>query len=353
MASTQQRKRLRVGVVGLGRLWEVRHKPALARMKDRFQVVAVYDHVARRAEIEAAQLGCRAVDGLNALIGRDDVDVVYLLTPQWFGLHPIEVACRHGKPIYCALPLSGEGEDLERLDAIVRSSGVPFMPEFARRFYPTSLRLRELLATTLGRPRLVVGQGRLFGFDRYGQPGPSTQIAPAPLLIDPGSYLLDWCRFAFGSEPEAVQGWSRTLLPGPEGSPTDPDHESFMLEFAGGAVAQINVGRYHRAPWGDASRFLPQPGIQVFAEHGVAWLEMPDRLQWTDAQGMHEDRLPLEPGIGEMLNDQFHRLVRGEASLAPTWDDAIAVARLLAEIRRSGREGRRIAIEPPGAGASA
>ena len=46
MASIQQRKRLRVGVVGLGRLWEVRHKPALARMKDRFQVVAVYDQVA-------------------------------------------------------------------------------------------------------------------------------------------------------------------------------------------------------------------------------------------------------------------------------------------------------------------
>src|SRR4051812_25461102 len=100
--------RLRVGVVGLGRLWEARHKPALAKMKDRFTVVAVYDQVARRAEIEAGQLGCRAVDGLIAAVDRPDVDVVYLLTPQWFGLHPIEVACSAGKPIYCALPLGGE-----------------------------------------------------------------------------------------------------------------------------------------------------------------------------------------------------------------------------------------------------
>jgi len=342
---SSQQKRLRVGVVGLGRLWEVRHKPALARMKDRFQVVAVYDHVARRAEIEAAQLGCRAVDGLNALIGRDDVDVVYLLTPQWFGLHAVEVAARLGKPIYCALPLSAEGEDLRRLDAIVRSSGVVFMPEFARRFYPTSLRLRELLATSLGPPRLIVAQGRLFGFDRYGQPGPSTQIAPAPLLIDPGSYLLDWCRFAFAAEPTAVRGWSQAILPGPDGS--DPDHESLVLEFDGGGMAEISVGRYHRAPWGEASRFLPQPGIQVFAERGAAWLEMPDRIQWTDAAGMHEERLPLEPAIGEVLNDHFHRLARGEPSLAPTWDDSIAVARLIAAIRRSGREGRRIATAGP------
>ena len=119
------------------------------------------------------------------------------------------MACSLGKPIYCALPISGEAEDLARVDAAVRSSGVPFMPEFARRFYPTSIRLRELLATKLGPPRLVVGQGRLFGFDRYGQPGPSTQIAPASLLVDPGSYLLDWCRFVFQAEPTAVQGWIR------------------------------------------------------------------------------------------------------------------------------------------------
>jgi len=341
---SSQQQRLRVGVVGLGRLWEVRHKPALARMKDRFQVVAVYDHVARRAEIEAAQIGCRAVDGLTALIGRDDVDVVYLLAPQWFGLHPIEVACRLGKPIYCALPLPTGGEELRRLDAIVRDAGVPFMPEFARRFYPTSLRLRELLATTLGPPRLIVGQGRLFGFDRYGEPGPSTQIAPAPLLVDPGSYLLDWCRFAFHAEPTAVQAWSRTILPGPDPADSEPDHESFVLEFDGGAVAQVTVGRYHRTPWGEASRFLPQPGIQVFAERGAAWLEMPDRLQWTDSGGMHEERLPLEPGIGEVLNGQFHRLARGEPSLAPTWDDAVAVARLIATIRRSSQEGRRIRL---------
>src|SRR3982750_4065181 len=67
--------RLRVGVVGLGRLWEARHKPALARLHDRFAVTAVYDQVHRRAEIEAAQLGCAAVEGLTALVERPDVDV--------------------------------------------------------------------------------------------------------------------------------------------------------------------------------------------------------------------------------------------------------------------------------------
>ncbi len=336
--------KLRVGVVGLGRLWEVRYKPALARLRDRFEVVAVYDQVPRRAEIEAGQLGCRAVEGLSELVGLPEVDVVYLLTPQWFGLHPIAVAAAAGKPVYCAVPVSAEGEDLEALDRLVVSSGIPFMPEFARRFYPASARLRELLATRLGPPRQVIALGRLTGFDRYGQPGPSTQIAPAPLLIDPGSYLLDWCRFVFEAEPTAVQGWAGAILASdPAG---EPDYATFLAEFGEKGVAEVSVGRYHRSAWGDAGRFLPQPGIQVLAERGAAWLEMPDRICWSDPEGNHDERLPLEPPIGVVLNEAFHRMARGEPSTGPTWADSIAVARLIRSVRLSGLEGRKVATRP-------
>jgi predicted dehydrogenase len=334
--------RLRVGVIGLGRLWEARHKPALARLSDRFRVSAVYDQVTRRAELEATGLRCAVCEGLAALIERPDVDVVYLMTPQWFGLYPAELACDAGKPIYCALPVSSDPEALESLATRLRSAGTPFMPELARRFYPVTLRLRELLATRLGRPRLVLGQSRLSGFDRYGHPGPTTQLAPVPLTIDPGSYLLDWCRFLFGSEPVSVQGFGGSILPSSDRGTMGPDFESFAAEFDHGELAQIAFGRYHRSAWGEASRFLPQPGFQVFAERGVAWLEMPERIQWTDAEGIHEERLPLEPTVGEVLNDQFYRLVHGEQSLAPSIDDALAVARLVNDLQESRREGRKI-----------
>ena len=128
--------RLRVGVIGLGRLWETRHKPSLARLDDRFRVTAVYDPVFRRAELEAAQIGCAACEGLAALVERPDVDVIYLLSRQWFGLHPIGLACAAGKPVYCALPLADDLAELEvagkagrtkrdRLHARVRPSLLP------------------------------------------------------------------------------------------------------------------------------------------------------------------------------------------------------------------------------------
>jgi predicted dehydrogenase len=339
--------RLRVGVIGLGRLWEARHKPALLRLRDRFQVTAVYDQVMRRAEIEAGQLGCVAAEGLVALIERPDVDVIYVLTPQWFGLYPIQLACAHQKPVYCALPMASELGELEALTEQVEASGIAFMPEFARRFYPATLRLRELLATTLGAPRLILGQNRLFGYDRYGQPGPTTQMAPAPLVIDPGSYLLDWCSFLFQAQPSAVQGNAGIVLRDDGSGGAVSDFESFYVEYEGGGMAQIAFGRYHRSSWGEATRFLPQTGFQVYAERGAAWLELPDRIQWSDAEGTHEERLPLEPTVGDILNDQFHRLVRGDQSLAPTIRDALDVARRVADLRQSQREGRKIA-RPPG-----
>jgi len=316
------------------------------RLRDRYQVTAVYDQVMRRAELEAAQLGCAAAEGLIALIERPDVDVVYLLTPQWFGFYPIEIACAHRKPAYCALPLAAAPEELETLAQLVESSGVAFMPEFARRFYPATLRLRELLATTLGPLRLILGQNRLFGFDRYGQPGPTTQMAPAPLLIDPGSYLLDWCSFLFQAQPAAVLGNAGIVLPGACEPGTVSDFENFVIEYPGGGMAQIAFGRYHRGAWGEASRFLPQTGFQVYAERGAAWLELPDRIQWSDAGGTHEERLPLEPTVGDVLNDQFHRLVRGDQSLAPDIRDALAVAHCVSDLSRSQHEGRKI-LRPP------
>ena len=114
------------------------------------------------------------------------------------------------------LPLADDLAELESLAKLVEQSGIVFMPEFARRCYPATLRLKELLATQLGPPRLIVGHSRLYGFDRYAIPGPTTQIAPAPLLIDPGSYLLDWCCFVFQSIPKALHGFRCQVISSPD-----------------------------------------------------------------------------------------------------------------------------------------
>ncbi len=329
MSHASTRDLLRIGVIGLGRLWESRHKPALLKPGSRIRVVAVFDQVMRRAEHEAAALSCYAAEGLHDLIDRPDVDAVYLLGPQWFGCRPVEIACAAGKPIYCAPPIFAD-PDVEALALCIERSGVAFMPEFARRFYPSTLRLKELLATKLGKPRLVLGQTRLLLFDRYGNPGPMSQIAPAPLVVDPGGFLLDWCRFVFENEPIDVRLSEAGVVP------NDAEGPAFIgleVAFPDGAAADMHVCRYQRTLWGDASSFLPRPGLQIFAERGAVWIEPSDRIQWSDSDGVHEEIMPMDPTVGETLNDHFRRLVRGEHTLAPSIRDALAVARRIAPLR--------------------
>ena len=146
--------KLRVGLVGLGDVWQTRHAPALRTMSDRFKVHAVCDQVAHRAEQVAAEFNADAVDGYRTLAMREDIDAVLLLSPQWYGALPILAACESGKAVYCAAGLDLELEEAQLVKNRVVESGIAFMAEFPRRHAPATIRLKELIATRLGQPRL-------------------------------------------------------------------------------------------------------------------------------------------------------------------------------------------------------
>ena len=317
--------RLRLGIVGLGRLWEARHKPALGQMQDRFEIACVYDQVFRRAAMEARQLGCQASESLVKMISDPEIDAISVLGPQWFGWHAVDLALDHGKPVYCALHPAAHVTDLKRTASRVAESGVPFIPELPRRVYPATIRLMQLIERDLGKPRLILGQTRLYGYNRYGDPGPTSQIAQTALVIDPGGNLIDWCRAVFQENPLGLTRTASTVLPGHEPA-WGPDYESLALRFPEGGLAQLSIVRYDQAHWGEASRFLPHPGFQVYAEKGAAWVEMPDRIVWSDSSGVHEERLTAQTSVGERLNHQFWLRVTGQPSTAPGVEDALFIA---------------------------
>ena len=62
---------------------------------------------------------------------------------------------------------------------------------------------------------------------------------------------------------------------------------------------------------------LAGPGFKSMPNAERAAVELPDQIQWSDAAGLHAERLPMEPTIGELLNDHFYRLVTGETLARP------------------------------------
>ena len=160
--------KLRIGLIGLGKSWETKHAPILRSMSDRFDVKAVCEQIGHRAERVAQEFGADCVDGFHALTRREDIDAVLLLAPQWYGSLPILAACESGKAIYCAAALDLAADEAQDLKRRVEQSGVAFMAELPRRHAPATLRLKELIATRLGPPKMLFCHERISNEPDFG-----------------------------------------------------------------------------------------------------------------------------------------------------------------------------------------
>src|SRR5215204_3661485 len=190
--------KLRVGVVGLGQTWESRHAPALRALADRFEVRAFCDPVAHRAAEIAQRWPARTCDGFRVLASSNDIDAILLLSARWYGALPILAACDAGKAVYCSAALDLETHEADEVRRRVQQAGVAFMAEFPCRLAPATLRLKELMATRLGRPRL------LFCNRRHTAHGNNTASYTSDMrqLIE----MVDWCRDVVGEEVSSIVG---------------------------------------------------------------------------------------------------------------------------------------------------
>ena len=350
--------KLRVGIVGLGEHWESRHLPALRTLADRFEVRGICEQVAHRARRAAEQVGAAAVDGFRALTARDDIDAILYLGEQWFGAMPILAACDHGKAVYSAVSLPVDAAEAAALRGRVEQSGIAFMAEFPRRHAAATVRLKELIATRLGRPRMLFCHRRV----------PHAKTAPQPR--DAGSInrdlmeLVDWCRYVAGCEPTSVVAVRHAGAA--EGEPDD--YRMMSLDFSSGCppgdgtdgpaqgdgilapiqgtgiLAQISCGYYMPSRWEEAVSFRPPAALQVACEQGIAFVDLPAGLVWFDTAGRHQESLESERPVGEQMLVQFHRRVTSLVRSMSGLDDALQALRVVQAGETSQAEGRRVRL---------
>jgi predicted dehydrogenase len=311
-------------------------------LADRFEVTAVCDQIAVRAEQAARDFGAQAIDGFRALANRPDVDAILMLAPQWYGYLPVLAACDAGKAVYCAITLEIELEEARRIKQRVEDAGVAFMSEFPRRQSPATIRLKELIATRLGPPRLLFCHMRRPAEEPPGlTTRASTRMSPTGDLIE----LVDWCFYVVGHKPTSVLGIKHV---GPDGA---DDYQMMNLDFSpegspgSGPTAQISCGRYMPAKWQEATAYRPPAALQVACERGIAFIDLPTTLVWFDEAGRHQEALDSDRPVGEQLLGHFHRsvtsLVRNTAGL----DDAYRALAIVQQARASHTQWRRIALE--------
>lgn len=309
-------------------------------LHDRFEVRAVYNNVPLLAEQAAREFNAVQCDGYRALVGRHDIDAVLILENSWLGWLPMLAACDAGKAVYWAADFDFDNALATELSQRVERSGIAFMAEFPRRFAPATLRLKELIATRLGKPQLLFCHRRLPGEEgrrRNGAEGAGRRTH-AELV-----QLIDWCRYVVGREPESV-GSIR------HGQADDPDYWAITLEFAAESdndppvLAQISCGRYIPAAWHEAISFRPPSAMQIRCDSGVAFVDLPTTLVWFDEAGRHLESLDTELAVGEQLLTQFHRAVTSLVRKMGDLEDACRSLHVLRRARTAADEGRKVAL---------
>ena len=337
--------KLRVGLVGLGADWEKRHRPALLAMSDRFEVRAVCEQVTARAEHVAREFGATPVEGFRTLAEREDVDAVMILSRQWYGTLPILAACDAGKAVYCATGLELDPGRVEHLRRRVDETGIAFMAEFAHRLAPATIRLKELIATRLGTPRLVFCHRRETTptHRRNGQ-AKTPAISPVHPLLD----LVDWSCYVVNTRPTSVFGLMHRA---PDGSEHEEDYQMLNVDFSPpgspgtGATSQISMGRYMPPDWSEAVSFRPPAALQVACDNGIAFVDLPSQLIWFDSAGRHMEALDSERPVGEHLLSQFFRAVTSLVRSTSNFEDALLAQSVVLAARES-LKGKRVAIAP-------
>lgn len=338
--------KLRLGLIGLGNGWESHHQPALRTLADRFEVTAVFDQVSHRAQSVAAQFDAVTVEGFRSLTGREDVDAVLLLSEGWYGILPVFAACDCGKAVYFAAATDISLSESELLRRRVRDSGIAFLGELARRHAPATLRLKELMATRLGSPKLI--------FCHFRSPEPVGANHHAAASDTPCRHevaeLIDWCRFTVGSEPTWVTSTAHAMNPEAPGAPMLPDFQTITLDFSErehpgtGPMAQISCSRYIPASWSEALGFRPRAAMQVACERGIAFIDLPASLVWFDDAGRHQESLDSERPVGERLLTRFFRAVTSLVVNTADLDDTCRAVEILEKANGSHEQGRRIEL---------
>lgn len=342
--------RLKLGLIGLSDDWNQRHLPALRMLTERFEVRGIYSPVSSRGENVAREFDAEQFGGYREMLRSDEIDAVLVLESSWHGTSPVLAACDYGKAIYCGSDIAIDPDEALALKDTVTRSGVAFMAEFPRRYTAASLRLKELIATRLGAPKLIFCHRRLGPRPKAsaGRNGRSERERTDRELVE----LIDWSCFMAGKPVRKIQGichespetntldyQALSLELSDDASPTD--HENSISKRT---IAQISCGAYIPSEWEEAVNFRPPAAMQVRCEHGVAFLDLPNSLIWFDEAGRHQESLESELAVGHQLLSQFHRAVTSLVRKTSDLDDVCRALCALQTARKSYEQGQVLGV---------
>lgn len=245
-------KRLGVGVVGVGDMGR-RHAENLRRLIPQANLVAVADADAQRARRVAAELEVEhALNSLEALLERKDIQAVVIASPDKFHAGAVQLAAAAGKDILCEKPLALTLEEADAALAAVDKFCVRLQVGHMRRYDPAYADAKKRIGSgEIGEPIIFKAIGR----DQNAPPLSHYQAGLSGMLfLNSSIHEFDLARWLMNDEVSEVHAYTSVL--------TRPEVAQF-----GDIVAGVVNLRFERGAIGGVESFVQcQYGYDVRTE---------------------------------------------------------------------------------------
>ncbi|MFL5801269.1 MAG: Gfo/Idh/MocA family protein [Roseiflexaceae bacterium] len=311
---------MRIGIVGCGLIG---HKRARALSDSR--LVAVADTNLPRAQQLAAQYpGCDVAEHWEALVARDDIDLVIVATTN-DALAPVTlVAARGGKHVLVEKPAARNADELRPVVVAARQAGVIVKVGFNHRFHPAFQKARAIFDSGGLGPLLYIraryGHGGRLGYEREWRADPA--IAGGGEMLDQGVHLIDLARWFAGDFSE-ISGHIGTFF---WNMPVE-DNGFALLKTAQGQVAWLHASCTEWKNLFCFEIFGRDGKLQVDGLGGSYGVERLSFYRMLPQMGPPETTIWEYPGEDRSWHDEYaHMLacIRERQSPAGTLEDALA-----------------------------
>lgn len=335
---------LRIAVLGAGRIGR-KHAETLARRVENVTVPWIADPAEEPGRVCAADFGARWTPDPLEAIADPAVDAVLIASPTNTHAELIEAAAAAGRAILCEKPIDLTMErTLSAIEAAERA-GVPLQIGFQRRYDPSYVRARQMIAEgAVGKVELVTATSR------DPQPAPISYLAASGgIFRDCSIHDFDLVRYLTGHEVTEVFAYGAALVDPQIGEIGDADTVVAALRFENGALGVVTASR--RATYGyDVS-------TEVFGSGGkVVVGESPETLvRRYGSDGVTHDNIywflqRFEASYVAEVED-FVACLREGRSPRVSGEDGRAALAIADAATRSFKEGRPVKVEPrPAAG---
>lgn len=234
------KKRVRYGVVGLGWFAQEAVLPAFAACGDNSVLMALFSGDADKREELSGRYDVPAYDysEYEHVLGRDEIDAVYIVSPNSEHNDHALPAARHGVHVLSEKPLAESTAAAESMVRECQQAGVRLMTAYRLHFDQAHLEAIETVrAGLLGEPRIFSSV-----FTQCVEEGNTrldADLGGSPLL-DEGIYCINAARYFFGAEPIEVTAMG-TRRPDPRFREVW-ESVAAILKFPGEKVAAFTCG---------------------------------------------------------------------------------------------------------------